>query len=146
MSEEFRAEVNRFADAVQRHIPNEMLYDWLFAHMPRAIPKLNLGPNTKAELALVKKEPSAEAGPPGTVAEAGPPTPALTLDEQVAQRGLSPQLFAWQIPELVTCNLCYHVQGRPCSHLLGDTAAQSLCLKYQGWTRSGRGSKWRCPT
>ena len=35
MNEEFRAEVERFAQAVQQHILNELLMDWLFLHMPR---------------------------------------------------------------------------------------------------------------
>ena len=46
--------------------------------------------------------------------------------------------------ESVTCNHCT-VMGRSCAMLLGDIAAQSLCLQAQGWSRSNRGRKWRCP-
>ena len=74
MGDDFRRDVLRFAEAVQTHIPNEHLLDWLSANMPRAIPALNLGPATKSE--RVCKRETAEARPPaGTEAatEARPP-------------------------------------------------------------------------
>ena len=41
------------------------------------------------------------------------------------------------------CNLC-NVVGYSCSHLLGDTAASSLCMKAHGWSKGN--SNWRCAT
>ena len=33
--------------------------------------------------------------------------------------------------------------GKPCTDLLNDVANQSLCLKFQGWTKAKK--NWRCP-
>ena len=123
VNQEFAAEVERFAAAVQTHIPGTPLLQWLFQNMPRAIPSLNLGAAIKAELRQCKgegdedeveevEEEQAEAQPPfpGDAlvlvpgAEAAPPPPlsfwSLSRDEQLASRQISPKLHAWQIPEL----------------------------------------------
>ncbi len=41
------------------------------------------------------------------------------------------------------CNLCA-VVCYSCSHLLGDAAAENLCMKAHGWSK-GNGN-WRCAT
>ena len=117
-NEEFAAEVERFAKAVQKHIPDTPLTEWLSACMPHAVSALNLGSVTKQETTWCKDEPiewedkdeptepedsAAEAVPPLGAEAVPPPVPpfaSLTRDEQIAQRQLSPKLHAWQIPEL----------------------------------------------
>ena len=60
MSDEFVAEVERFAEAVQTHIPDQQLMQWLFENMPETIPALNLGPATQTEMQRCKSEPKEE--------------------------------------------------------------------------------------
>ena len=45
------------------------------------------------------------------------------------------------------CVVCECSQAaHSCSFLVNDTAAQVLCLKFQGWSRApGRNKRWRCP-
>ena len=94
---EFAAEVERFAAAVQTHIPDTPLLQWLFEHMPRSIPALNLGPAIKTELRPCKGEASGqekeaeeeeeEAVPPSPRAEATESQPASPGDALVFAPG-----------------------------------------------------------
>ena len=72
MGAEFRRDVEHFAAAVQRHIPNEPLMPWLFANMPRAIPALNLGPGVKGEIGSCKQEADQPEASPRSEPEASP--------------------------------------------------------------------------
>ena len=72
MGAEFRRDVEHFAAAVQRHIPNELLMPWLFANMPRAIPALNLGPGVKGEIGSCKQEADQPEASPRSEPEASP--------------------------------------------------------------------------
>ena len=114
MRDEFVAEVERFAEAVQTHIPDQQLMQWLFEFMPETIPALNLGLATQTEMQRCKSEPKEEeasheearvcgpeaATPPPLVLDIVPLSASLLRDEQIAQRQLSPKLHVWQVPEL----------------------------------------------
>ena len=46
----------------------------------------------------------------------------------------------------VTCSLCAEKTLQTCQEILliEDFAAQSLCWRMQGWSKSGTSKKWRC--